>query len=131
MNLYLNFVQNSSQFDKFFVIFSWIFTFHQKRYSLESIVLETCKHAWTAPKDFPRPGKSQKIFVLTYIVALIIFFPKWAHFSLNSKRLPRYGSTKTTHFHAFPAYCIGKWAKFEPKFNLTNCLIGLQVLYLT
>ena len=70
-------------------------------------------------------------FVLLYVVALVILVPKWAHLPPNSKRLPRYGSTKMTRFHAFSAFCIGKWAKFGPKFNLIKCLIGLQVLYLT
>ena len=70
-------------------------------------------------------------FILLYVVALVILVLKWAHLPTNSKRLPRYGSTKMTRFHAFSAFCIGKWAKFGPKFNLIKCLIGLQVLYLT
>ena len=29
-------------------------------------------------------------FILTYVVGLLIFFPKWAHLPSDSKRLPRY-----------------------------------------
>ena len=57
-------------------------------------------------------------FVLTYIVALSIFFLKWAHFLLNSQRLPRYDATKMAHFHAFSAFCIGKSTIFVSQNNL-------------
>ena len=57
-------------------------------------------------------------FVLTYVVAQITLFPKWAHLPLNSKRLPRYGATKMSHFHAFSAFCIGKSAIFVSQNNL-------------
>ena len=70
------------------------------------------------PKIFPllrgqggSGSKSQIFLVLTYVVALIIFFSKWAHLPPNSKRLQRYGVSKMGRFHAFSAICMEKWSK--------------------
>ena len=57
--------------------------------------------------------------VLTYVVALLIFFSKWAHFPLNSKRLERYGVSGMGRFHMFSAICMEKWFK---KFVFRNPL---------
>ena len=66
----------------------------------------------------PLPGqetktRSKKLFFLvwTYVVALVIQFLKWAHFPLNSRRLPRYESTKMGRFRAFSAKCMEIWLK--------------------
>ena len=58
-------------------------------------------------------------------------FLKWAHFPPNSQLLLRYDSLKMGRFHAFPPFCIGKWAKIGPKFKLANEILGLQELYMT
>ena len=46
--------------------------------------------------------------------ALNIQFSEWAHFYLNSQRLPRYDATKLAPTHAFLGICIGKSPK-SPK----------------
>ena len=50
-----------------------------------------------------------------YVIALVIQFLKWAHFPLNSQRLPRYDPSKMGHFSAFWGICIGKSSKFGTK----------------
>ena len=62
-------------------------------------------------------SKSQILFVKTYVVALVIVFLKWAHFPLNSKRLPRYDPSKMGHFSAFSDISIGKSPNLGPNFN--------------
>ena len=42
-----------------------------------------------------QPQKMKFLFLI-YVVALVLVFPKWAHLSLNSKRLSRYDATKLT-----------------------------------
>ena len=49
------------------------------------------------------------IMSLASLTILLIFFAKWAHFSLNSKRLHRYGKSKMGCFHAFSSTCMEKW----------------------
>ena len=55
--------------------------------------------------------KTKFSFVSTHVVALHILFPKWAHLPSNSKRLPRYDSSKLGRFRLFSAICIGKSPK--------------------
>ena len=57
---------------------------------------------------------------LLYVVALLMGFLKWAHFPLNSQRLPRYESPKIRRFHAFSTFSIGKEAEMEPQLNFQN-----------
>ena len=63
-------------------------------------------------------SKNGKFFVLSYVVALVLVFLKWAHLSLNSKRLSRYDATKLTRSGAFSRICIGNPVKFVPNFDL-------------
>ena len=60
----------------------------------------------------------KKLFsiIFTYVVALLILFPKWAHLPHNSARLLRYDPSKLGHFRPFSSICIGKSAKFAYKF---------------
>ena len=53
---------------------------------------------------------------LLKVVVLVIYFPKWAHLSLNFARLLKYDATKLATTRAFSAICIGK----SPK-NLSLC----------
>ena len=46
--------------------------------------------------------------MLQYVVALVLVLLKWAHFSLNSKRLSRYDATKLAHPRAFSQIFMGK-----------------------
>ena len=62
--------------------------------------------------------KKWKFFVLSYVVAQVLVVLKWAHLSLNSKRLSRYDATKLTRSDAFSRICIGNPAKFVPNFDL-------------
>ena len=45
-------------------------------------------------------------------MALLMAFLKWAHFPLNSQRLPRYESPKIHCFHAL-TFSIGKEAEID------------------
>ena len=56
-------------------------------------------------------GQSLRFFWFWHVVALLIFFSKWAHSPPNSKRLQRYGVSKMGRFHAFSAICMEKWPK--------------------
>ena len=68
--------------------------------------------------------------ILLYVVAILLMaFLKWAHFPLNSQRLPRYESSKIRRFHAFSTFSIGKEAEIEPQFKFSKCLIALQMLH--
>ena len=64
------------------------------------------------------PG-SKKFFslVFLYVVALVTSFSKWAHFTLNSRRLPRYDATKLGRFRVFSVICMGKSPKIVPDFK--------------
>ena len=75
----------------------------------------------------------KKIFssILIYVVALLMGFLKWVHFSLNSQRLSRYESPKMGRFHAFSTFSIGKEPNFGPKFKLVLATVALQMLHLT
>ena len=73
--------------------------------------------------------KNKNSPILLYVVALLMGFLKWAHFPLNSQRLPRYESPKIRRFHAFSTFSIGKEAKIEPQFKFSKCLIALQMLH--
>ena len=64
------------------------------------------------------------------VCGLVFLVLKWAHLAPNSKRLPRYGTTKMARFHAFSAFCIGKSAIFRSQNNLqflsTFPILGLE-----
>ena len=63
-------------------------------------------------KGIGGPGSNFEFpLVLTYVIALIFYFPEWTHWSLNSQRLPRYDATKMGTTRAFSAICIGKSPK--------------------
>ena len=60
---------------------------------------------------------SQISFVLTYVVALPIRIPKWAHLSSNSKRLVFGGRWCEGWFWAKLHIYIGKWPKIITQFS--------------
>ena len=68
--------------------------------------------------------KKLNFLVKSYVVALVLVFPKWAHLSLNSnsKQLSRYDVTKLTLSRAFSQTCIGNSLIFVPNFNLRKIL---------
>ena len=68
--------------------------------------------------------KNKNSPILLYVVALLMAFLKWAHFPLNSQRLPRYESPKIRCFHTFSTFSIGK--EIEPQFKFSKCLIALH-----
>ena len=48
---------------------------------------------------------------------MVINFPKWAHFPLNSKQLPIYDATKLGPARAFSVICMKKSRKMPLIFN--------------
>ena len=62
------------------------------------------------------PGSKFYFLLVSYhVIALVIFFPKWAHLSPNSQRRPRYDATKLGTTRAILAICIGKMGKMQEK----------------
>ena len=90
---------------------------------------------WTFAKFKATGGgpRVKEIFssTFTYVIALLILFPKWAHLPLNSKRLLRYDSSKLGHFRPFSSICIGKLPKFAYKFLHFFKNLSHQILQLT
>ena len=60
----------------------------------------------------------KKFLVLTYVVALVLLLLKWAHLSLNSKRLSRYDATNLTLSHAISRIWMENLDKSDPDFSL-------------
>ena len=59
--------------------------------------------------------KSQISLILVYVTALYVYFLKWAHFCLNSQRLPFGDRYREGRFRAFSGFTIGKSPKNEAK----------------
>ena len=89
------------------------------------------KNTWPIYKSFKATWGVSFSLVFTYVVALLILFPKWAHLPLNSKRLLRYDSSKLGHFRPFSSICIGKSPKFAYKFLHFFKNLSHQILQLT
>ena len=63
-------------------------------------------------------GSEVKIlsFILAYVVALHVCFPKWFHLISISKRLLRYELSKLEHFRTFSAILLF-WYRFLARFG--------------
>ena len=55
--------------------------------------------------------------VLTYVIALIFQFSEWAHLSLNSRRLLRYGMTKSATTRTFSGKRQKMYGKIAEKLS--------------
>ena len=57
---------------------------------------------------------------LHMFIALNMSFSEWAHFYLNSRRLPKYDATKLAPTRTFRGLTMGKLVRNVPKFHLKN-----------